>query len=416
MSLIRLQDSLSDALDAGFAEPLPDSIGKYRVIRRLGRGSTSEVFLCHDDFHARDVAVKRVRLMPSGGTLDSRYQARFFAAEAALAGRLLHPHVVRILDAVHTPAEQYLVMEYVEGGTLRPHCRADRLLPLEQIVEIGFKCAMALGYVFRQGLLHRDVKPANLLAVRGPGGIANVKITDFGSALDYSADTTQVHRVGSLAYMSPEQFLGGELQAPSDMYSLGAVLYHLITGHAPVEAGTQPALLHEILHRMPAPPSAYRSQVSPALDALVLRALAKRPEERPASWDEFANGLAALITRRQVPRGEAEAVLDSERFSLLRALEFFRGFGDVELWEVVHQASWQRLPAGHRLMRPGQVAHDFHIITAGAQRRDGNCQDAQAIEQLGPKTALGHIALGGPARAQPTRMCSRRDRREGRGA
>ena len=146
------------------APPLPAQIGKYRVLARLGEGATSEVFLGHDDFQDRDVAIKRVRAAALGDSIEGHYSARFFAAEAALVGRLQHPNVVQIFDAVPDPVEPYLVMEYVAGSTLRPYCRADQLLPLELIVEIGFKCAMALGYVFRQGLIHRDVKPANLLA------------------------------------------------------------------------------------------------------------------------------------------------------------------------------------------------------------------------------------------------------------
>src|SRR4029453_3341325 len=106
-------------------------------------------------------------------------------------------HLVQIHAAVSPPSEQYLVMEYVEGSTLRPYCRADQLLPLELIVEIGFKCAMALGYVYRQGLIHRDVKPANLLAVITNGVITDVKVSDFGSVLNLASDTTQIYRVGS---------------------------------------------------------------------------------------------------------------------------------------------------------------------------------------------------------------------------
>ncbi|WP_119157214.1 serine/threonine-protein kinase [Caldimonas tepidiphila] len=391
---------LLQPLSTAIADPLPDRIGKYRVTRRIGQGSTSDVFLCHDEFHARDVALKRVRPQALAGAQQARYNARFFAAEAALVGRLQHPHVVQIHDAVSTPAEQYLVMEHVPGGTLQRHCRADRLLPLEQIVEIGFKCAMALGYVFRQGLIHRDVKPANILVVEGRGGIDNVKLTDFGSALDFGADVTQVHRVGSLAYMSPEQLCGAELLAQSDMYSLGAVLYHLVTGHAPVEADSPAALLHEILERPPAPPSAYRSQVSPALDALILRALAKRPEDRPASWDEFADALAHLIRRREVPRVEHESVLDSERFSLLRSLEFFQGFDDIALWEVVHQACWQRLPVGHRLMRRGEKAQDFHIVAAG---RLEVFREGRRVASVGAGRSVGEMSYLAPNPALRTR-------------
>jgi hypothetical protein len=145
-------------------------IGKYRIIQKLGEGATSEVYLCRDDFHDRHVAIKRVRSSALSDAVDGPVYARFFAAEAALVGRLQHPNVVHIYDAVPDPTSPYVVMEYVPGTTLRAFCRPDHLLPLELIVEIGFKCAMALGYVYRQGLIHRDVKPANILALVNDAG------------------------------------------------------------------------------------------------------------------------------------------------------------------------------------------------------------------------------------------------------
>src|SRR6478672_726265 len=204
----------SSAADAA----LPTHIGKYRILGRLGDGATSEVFLGYDDFQRRNVAIKRVRAGTAGDPVDNHYSERFFAAEAALVGRLQHPNVVQIFDAVPDPVAPYLVMEYVAGSTLRPYCRADQLLSLELVVEIGFKCAMALGYVYRQGLIHRDVKPANLLTVLTNGIITDVKISDFGSVLNLDSEVTQIYRVGSLAYMSPEQLDGGTLDCRADVY------------------------------------------------------------------------------------------------------------------------------------------------------------------------------------------------------
>src|SRR5882672_7171854 len=361
---------------------LPVQIGKYRVLRKLGEGATSEVFLCHDDFNNRDVAIKRVRVSTDDPT-DGRYSERFFNAEAALVGRLQHPNVVKIYDAVVEPDAAYLVMEYVAGSTLRPFCRADQLLSLELIVEIGFKCAMALGYVYRQGLIHRDVKPANLMAVLNNGAITDVKITDFGSVLNLASDVTQIYRVGSLAYMSPEQLDGGTLDCRADMYSLGAVLYHLIAGRPPFDAQVQSAMMQQIYHVQPGPLGALRAGVSDGLDAVIQRALAKDPAQRYANWDEFAQALSGLITGQQVPRGHLQGVLDSERFNLLRTLDFFSNFGDVELWEVVHRAKWQRFHFGHALYRKGEEGSNFHILAQGEVEvfRDG-----KKVAQLGAGT------------------------------
>jgi eukaryotic-like serine/threonine-protein kinase len=373
---------------------LPSHIGKYRVLKRLGEGATAEVFLCHDAFQRRDVAIKRVRPHTGHDTVDGRYSERFFAAEAALVGRLNHPNIAQIFDAVPDPVAPYLVMEYVAGSTLRPFCRADQLLALELIVEIGFKCAMALGYVYRQGLIHRDVKPANLLAVLNDGSVTDVKISDFGSVLNLDSDVTQIYRVGSLAYMSPEQLDGSTLDCRADMYSLGAVLYHLIAGRPPFDAQAQSAMMHQVYHAQPAPLAKLRDGVSPGLDAMVQRALAKSPAQRYASWEEFAQALSALITNQQVPRGQIQGVLDSERFTLLRSLDFFSSFGDVELWEVVHRAKWQRFHFGHALYRRGEEGNSFHILAQGEVEvfRDG-----KKVAQLGAGTSIGEMAYLAPS-------------------
>ena len=381
----------------------PRYFGKYRVVRPLGEGSTSEVFLCHDDFHDRPVAIKRVRRDALEDRHDGRLHERFFAAEASLAGRLHHPNVVEIYDAVADADGPYLVMEYVPGATLREHCAVPNLLALEQIVEIGFKAAMALGYCWRQGLIHRDVKPANILALETRRGgqtiVADIKLSDFGSALHLRADTTQIHRVGSLAYMSPEQLDGGDLDARADIYALGAVLYHLVAGQPPFDGkgasghAAQAVLMHQICHLSPAPLTGLRAGVTEAFDAVIQKAMAKRPEDRYADWDAFGAALSALITNHQVPRTELQEVLDSERFNLLRSLEFFADFGDVALWEVVHRAQWGRWAVGHALYQRGEEGRTFHIIASGSVEvvRDGH-----VVARLKRGTSVGEMAYLAP--------------------
>jgi serine/threonine protein kinase len=373
---------------------LPAQIGKYRVLAKLGEGATSEVYLARDDFHNQEVAIKRVRPAVLSDSRESHFQQRFFAAEAALVGRLQHPNVVRILDAVFDGDAPYLVMEFVPGSTLRKFCRADALLPLEQIVEIGFKCAMALDYMFRQGLIHRDVKPANLLAVLDGDHVVDVKITDFGSVFNLDADRTQIYRVGSLAYMSPEQLDGDTLDCRADIYSLAAVLYHLIAGRPPFDAVQQAAIMNQIYSATPPRLQGLRDGVSPALEGLILGALSKRRDDRPANWQVFAQALSALVANRDVPRGALQGVPDSERFNLLRALDFFAGFGDVELWEVVHRAKWQRFSFGHALYRKGEQGNSFHIIALG---QVDVYRDGQRVAQLGVGTSVGEMAYLAPS-------------------
>ncbi len=392
----------------------PAQIGKYAVRARLGEGATSEVFLAWDDFHQREVAIKRVRAGLAADTAEGHFQRHFFAAEAALVGRLQHPNVVQIHDAVDDGDAPYLVMEYVDGSTLRRFCRPDALLPLQQVVEIGFKCAMALGYVYRQGLIHRDVKPANILATLRKAGpqpgsnqtwgapaslaerLVDVKISDFGSVMNLRSERTQVFRVGSLAYMPPEQLDGDVLDARADIYALAGVLYHLIAGRPPFEAPQQAALMHQIYHAEPVSLQLLRDGVPPRLGQLIARALSKRREDRPPDWDGFAQELSALVADGDLPRGPLQGVLDSERFNLLRSLEFFAGFGDVELWEVVHRATWQRCAFGHALYRHGEEGNSFHIIAQGEVEvyRDG-----QRVAQLGAGTSVGEMAYLAPSPA-----------------
>lgn len=377
--------------------PLPARIGRYRVLAPLGAGASSEVFLGHDDFLDRPVAIKRLPPQDPADPQASRLRERFFAAEAALIGRLQHPNLVTLYDAADDPAGPYLVMEPVRGGTLRPHTRPEALLPLDRIVEIGIQLALALAQVARQGLVHRDVKAANLLVERdAAGGIARVKLGDFGSVLNLRADCTQVARVGSLRTMSPEQVEGGTLDGRSDLYALGVVLYQLIAGRPPFEAPSEAALIAQILDRPPPPLQPLRPGVSPALEAVVLGALAKSPAGRPADGEAFAAALSALLADRQVPRPGPQELLDSERFRLLGELDFFAGFGEVERWELVRRGDWAQHPAGTLLHRAGETGDQFHIIARGEVEvhRDGRC-----VARLGAGTSVGEMAYLAPSPA-----------------
>ena len=372
---------------------MPSHIGKYRVLERLGSGATSEVFLAHDDFRGIDVAIKRVRTDLFEDDRESHYREHVFAAEASLVGRLRHPNVVQILDAVKDGVAPYLVMEYVNGPTLRKFCRTHALLPLEQVIEIGFKCAMALGYLYRQGVIHRDIKPANLLAVLEGDRVVDVKVSDFGSALNLLSDRTQIFRVGSLAYMSPEQIEGSSLDCRADIYSLSAVLFHLIAGRPPFDATQQMALMQQIHHEAPPSLASLREGVSPALQHLIERGLAKSRLDRPANWDEYAQELSAIVERGELPRAQQQSIMDTERFTMLRRLDFFADFDDVELWEVVHRAMWRRFDFGDSMYRKGSQGTDFHIIAHG---RISVYRDGRVVAELGTGTSVGEMAYLAP--------------------
>jgi serine/threonine protein kinase len=341
----------------------PERIGKYAVIRELGRGASSVVYLCHDPFNDRDVAVKLVMPEAFQGRDRAHVYRKLFITEASLAGRLQHPHICQIYDAVADEGQQYIVMEYVDGGTLERHGDAQDLLPLDRLVEIVFKCTRALDYAHRLGVTHRDLKPANLLYT----GETDVKITDFGAALIASGDVTQVSAIGSPAYMSPEQVKEHPLDHRTDIYSLGVVLYQLLAGRLPFQAGNNFSLIYQIANVEPQPPSAYRPQIPAALDAIVRRAMAKDLAQRYARWEDFSVELTEVFRNERLG-ATRDRFADSDKFETLRTLPFFGDFTDAELWEVARISSWRTAAEGEVLMKEGEPGSFFCILAGGEVR------------------------------------------------
>ncbi len=335
-----------------------EKIGKYQVLKELGRGATSAVYLALDPFASRKVAVKLVQQPVVG---DSEYRSRFrkvFLTEASLAGKLNHPHICAIFDAVAHEDGSYIVMEYVSGGTLEERTRPDSLLSVEQVIEIAFKCCKALDYAHRHGVVHRDIEPANILVAGG----TDIKISDFGAALTMTMETTQLSGVGSPAYMSPEQMQELPLNHQTDIFSLGVVMYQLLTGVLPFKASNNYGMAFQILNVEPPAPSIFRTEIPGRVDEIVARAMQKRPQDRYATWEEFAQDLARVFNVLHTPE---QPVPEAEKFSTLRRLEFFRDFSDVDLWQVVHIAVWTLHPPLTRLISEGETGKSFFILAAG---------------------------------------------------
>ena len=337
---------------------IPSKIGKYEIVRELGRGATSAVFEAIDPFTGRRVAIKWVLPEALRDAEHGKRYRKLFVTEASLAGKLAHPHIATIHDAVAEDEGSYIVMEYVDGGTLERFARADNLLPIPQVLEIVFKCCKALDYAAKQGVIHRDIKPANILLT----GDNQIKITDFGAALTASSQTTQVSGIGSPAYMSPQQVKELTLTHQTDIYSLGVVLFQLLTGRLPFQASNNYSLIYHVINSEPPPPSRYRPEVSPEVDAIVARAMHKATESRYPTWEEFAFDLANAFGRLS---NRVESIPDSEKFNTLRQLDFFRPFSDVELWEVLRITHWHRHPKDTVLIREGEVGTSFFVLAAG---------------------------------------------------
>jgi serine/threonine protein kinase len=336
-------------------------IGKYPVLRKLGVGATSEVYQCRDPFNQREVAVKVAFNETFQDPERGRLYQKLFLTEASLAGKLQHPHICQIYDAVAEQDLHYIVMEYVDGGTLEKFCRPEALLPVERVLEIIFKCSRALEFAHRQGVTHRDIKPANILQT----GETDVKIADFGGALLASGDMTQVRSVGSPSYMSPEQVKDQPLDHRTDIYSMGVVMYNLLAGRPPFQAANNFSLLFQIANSDAKPVSSCRTGLAPGIDQVVQRAMARELARRYQKWEEFSFDLIDLLRAGREEARKAQAFADSDRFETLRKLAFFQEFSDAELWEVARISDWRHADAGQTLMSEGEAGEDFCILADG---------------------------------------------------
>ena len=349
---------------------LPQRIGKYDIRSKLGEGATSTVYLGYDSFAEREVAVKEIFPEVLKDKERGRMYRHLLVTEASLAGKLVHPHIVQIYDAVVSDEQSYIVMEYVPGGTLEPYCTPSTLLPVNRLVEIIFKCTRALDYAQRHGVIHRDIKPANILLARvgdireASGG--DIKISDFGAALMTGMDQTQtqVAGVGSPAYMSPQQVRDGNLDHQTDIYSLGVVMYQLLAGRLPFQASSNYGMVYQICNSDPPPPSTFRTDVPASLDAIVARAMQRELDARYRSWEEFSHDLAQSFRNKQIA-ARLQEFPDSEKFETLRALEFFADFSDVVIWEVVRFSRWEVVAPDTVVMKDGEPGDSFAFLLDG---------------------------------------------------
>lgn len=342
------------------ADALPEKFGKYPIIRELGRGSSGIVYLAQDPFNQREVALKLASPENITDPAEAKRFRKLFLNEATLAGKLNHPNIVAVFDAVVDEDCSYIVMEYVKGETLKKYCSAESLLPIGKVVAIIYKCCMALDFAHKHGVIHRDIKPANILLAQG----GDIKITDFGVAQIASSQQTQMAgMLGSPAYMSPEQVREQPLTTQTDIYSLGVVLYEMLTGRLPFKAGSSYAMLTKILCEEPEPVSVFRQDVTPCLEEIVSRAMSKNLETRYKNWFDFAKDLANEFVQLEKLH---EDIGDKEKFNALRGLEFFRNFRDEQLWEVVRVSAWENFTPKQQVLLEGDIGHSFYIIVAGS--------------------------------------------------
>jgi serine/threonine protein kinase len=327
-------------------------IGKYQIRRELGEGAASTVYLAYDEFYNAELALKVYH--PDGQMGPGSGQ---FVSEAALAGKLVHPHIVTILDAAADAQASYVAMEYVPGGNLHRYTTAKRLLPVQDVIQIAFKCCGALDYAYREGVVHRDIKPANILVAEG----TEVKVGDFGAAFITGMETTHSVRMGSPSYIAPEQIRDEPLTHQSDMFSLGVVLYELLCGVRPFRGASTMETLDQVLRLMPPAPSRLRPELPAPIDPIVQRMIQKSPAERYASWAELALDLARVGRLSLFD----QAITDSEKYTALRGSSLLSALTDAEIWELVRAGHWRRLPRQTVLVREGDVGDSLFILAEG---------------------------------------------------
>jgi serine/threonine protein kinase len=342
------------------AGPIPERIGKYVIINEVGQGSTGRVFLSHDPYYGRDVAIKLYNLESEEDQQKARVTRKMFFNEAQMMGRLQHPNILPIYDAGEENGSYYVVTEHVHGArTLAAYCKPDNLLRIDDVVEIIFKCAKGLHYAHGRGVIHRDIKPSNIMLTLDN----DVRIIDFGIALIKDSDVSRIEGIaGSPSYMSPEQVQSAEITPRSDIYSLGAVMYELLTGFRPFRANSLSKLLHQIVYATPPPIHTLRDTISEELEELVVKALQKEPAQRYQTGLEFA---AALTRLYQTLRNQYDRLDKQEQFDLLRKLRFFHDFSHSEIWEILRASEWRTYQSGDEIIREGELDDRFYIIVAG---------------------------------------------------
>ncbi len=330
----------------------------------VGKGSMGIVYSGYDPFEDKPVAIKVAHhaAQDSGSARHVEQMRKMFFNEAKAAGKLSHPNILRVFDAGIDGDIYYIVTELVTGGkTLKPFCKPGNLLSSHQVVEIIFRCAKALDYAHRIGVIHRDIKPSNILVKED----MDVRIADFSiaSIMQPDFDETISHRfMGSPRYMSPEQAQEEPVTNQTDLFSLGIVMYELLTGHHPFESKSFSGLIHKIINQAPPRIGKYRKKLPRVLQQIISHALEKSLSKRYRMGLNMAADLSLAFDFLET---EEENISEQESFNLLRGLGFFQNFSDAELWEVLRVGTFHSTSAGSRIIVEGTMDDWFYVLLSG---------------------------------------------------
>lgn len=341
---------------------LPGKLGKFDIERELGHGSMAVVYLGHDPFMNRDVAVKVALPKLIQDKKNAAQFKKMFFNEARIAGMLDHKHILPVYDAGMEDNLLYIVMECIKGATtLKDFCDQDKLLPIPKALELMFKCCKALDYAHSRDVIHRDLKPSNILVTDE----LDVRIADFGIAQVMRAEETQMMGlIGSPRYMSPEQISEQTLTNQSDLFSIGVVMYELLTGRQPFMANNLASLANEIMTKEPPLMKTFRPDVPDSLEMIVKRAMAKNPTARYPRGNDFAADLA-LAYKNQQHLAMATDTTKQEKFKRLKSNRFFKDFFDSEIMEVIDAGEWCEYNSGQVIVSEGDLDDSFFILVNG---------------------------------------------------
>ena len=356
---------------------------RFEIRRQLGEGGMGEVHLAYDAFSQREVAIKLANLKLLEDPEVGDRMRKMWMNETRLAGKLRHPHIVEIFEAGTTEEVGYLVMEYVAGGTLKQYTRPDTLLPIEQVIEDVYKVCNALDYANKLGLLHRDIKPVNIMVTEDQ----TVKVADFGTAYFSRSEETQVFDVGTLPYMPPEHFRDWPPNIQLDIYAVGVVAYQLLTGALPFTADSFDGLLKQKLAGEFVSVEDRRKDIPNSLRFVVHRAIHPDPQVRYDSWQAFCDDLKNALPQLDRPN---EVLFDTARFDALRRLSFFGGFADTQLWETIHLSNWLDFQEGDAVFEEGSPGDSVYIIARGEVVITRN---SAMLNRLGQGECIGEIAF-----------------------
>ena len=367
---------------------VPDQIGRYTIGRRIGSGTCGVVHRSHDNLLGREVAVK---LSPIGEAHVSTGKVpgaqRAYQTEIIAAGRLTHPNIVTVYDAGQFEDLNFLVMEAVDGKSLKEYGKGKTLLPVGEALRIISACCEALDYSHKQGVLHRDIKPANIM-LSSDGA---VKLLDYGIAVgldEGGALEKQGPTLGTPNYMSPEQILGRELTAQSDFYSLATVLFELLTGKQLFKARKVKDLFRTVVHQKAPRLTAIRADLPSGLADVVSRALEKKPKARFQTGREMAKAIEPFLKAFRAI--EQRPIALQRLIKLLRQQTFFKTFSDLEVALLLERVKLRHFTTGDYVRQKGDQERRLMIITDGAVKCVRNGKFTSVI---GPGECIGETSF-----------------------